>query len=616
MSVHLSTNFCNDGAGAPACNNAQRVAGSASLRANLEAFAALLGDLHGVNLVIPDGLETDGASLKEFCGRLLEPSGSHPWVPVLRTLPARDRLSIAGSLFSFRKLLPTADPSVDDYVRQMSETGVGTTRAYRNFCKKKVKKIFKRGWDRTWREVVLSTTPGTNSCSGVSRGKGGARSNLLGDRTWFLRACMGLERDLNVSTVREVGIARKDGKARRVTTSPAESIVLKPLHDMIYSHISKEKWLLRGEAEPCKFEGFEFRKGEVFVSGDYESASDGLSIEVAETILTCILDSCSYVPKQVKRVALESLRCVLVGDTVTGLQRRGQLMGNFLCFPLLCLQNYLAFCYLAGGHYPVRVNGDDIVFRAPASVADRWCEGVQALGLRLSKGKTMRNRRFFSLNSTYFRSRTSNGVKGVPIVRATLLFKGVESADSISGRVRSIGKFYDTDRTTKLRIFLLRQLQREIRTTQRSVVRGLGIPATAYELSKAGLYSREVFYSNLPRESRPPAKVVARGAIPPGWVKWRPTLGVRTQLEDDPEFRKDLVRHCWNVSTVKITSDAYWRVVRDGTSPYKPRTKEWFVRRARLLQMSVGATRSYLQGKVAKVPVGGKSVWRRAERRT
>jgi len=607
----------NDGTGAPACNTAphqgERVAGSDCRRANLVSFAELLGGLYGVNLVVPDEVGEDVASLKEFCGRLLEPSGSHPWAPVLRTLPARDRLSIAGSLFSFRKLLPSAAPDLDEYVRQMSEVGVAPSSSYLAFCKRKVRKMFKRGWDRAWREVVLSTTPGTSSCDGVSRGKGGVRHELKGHRTWFLRACMGLERELNVSTVRTVGLAVKDGKSRRVTTGPAEAIVLKPLHDMIYSHISRMPWLLRGEAEPSKFDGFERKEGEVFVSGDYESASDGLSIEVADAVLREILNSCSYVPKQIKRVALESLRCVLVGPSGSGLQRRGQLMGNFLCFPLLCLQNYLAFCYLAGGQHPVRVNGDDIVFRAPRSVFERWSLGVQALGLRLSKGKTMVHRTFFSLNSTYFRGRDKNGVKGVPIVRATLIFKGVESADSIGGRVKAVGRFFDQPRAEVLRVFCLRQLHKEIRCTQRSVIRGLGIPCSLRELSKAGLYSREVFYSNLPKESRPVAKVVATGAIPPGWVKWRPRLGVASQLEDDPEFRKDLVRHCWNESTRKVTTDSYWQVVRQGTSPYKPRCAGWYRRSARLLGLSVGDTRRYLEGKVAKVRVSGKSVWRRTE---
>jgi len=259
------------------------------------------------------------------------------------------------------------------------------------------------------------------------------------------------------------------------------------------------------------------------------------------------------------------------------------------------------------------VNGDDIVFRAPRSVFERWSLGVQALGLRLSRGKTMVHRTFFSLNSTYFRGRDKNGVKGVPIVRATLIFKGVESADSIGGRVKAVGRFFDQPRAEVLRVFCLRQLHKEIRCTQRSVIRGLGIPCSLRELSMSGLYSREVFYSNLPKESRPIAKVVATGAIPPGWVKWRPRLGVASQLEDDPEFRKDLVRHCWNESTRKVTTDSYWQVVRQGTSPYKPRCAGWYRRSARLLGLSVGDTRRYLEGKVAKVRVSGKSVWRRTE---
>jgi hypothetical protein len=376
--------------------------------------------------------------------------------------------------------------------------------------------------------------------------------------------------------------------------------------------MSKQDWLLRGEATPVSFAGFERKEGEVFVSGDYESASDNLSIEVAEAILDEIFKGCRYVPSTVKKVAMDSLRCVLVGPNSTGLQARGQLMGNFLCFPLLCLQNYLAFCFLTGGRHPVRINGDDIVFRAPVPVYERWAKGVQDLGLVLSRGKTFVHRRFFSLNSTYFRARSANGVKGVPIVRATLFYNGVESADSISGRFSSVAKYFDEPRGRALRIALLVKLSSVIRCTQRSVRRGLGMNATAHELSRAGLFQREVFYSGLPVERRPPAKIVVRGAIPAGWVKRRPRWS-SAKLKDDPEFSAELVRHCWNSRIRHITTDDYWKACRDGTVSYKPVRADAYRKKAKLLQISVGAARKFLQGGIGTYSPPAKSVWRRME---
>ncbi|QPF16726.1 RNA-dependent RNA polymerase [Magnaporthe oryzae botourmiavirus 2] len=602
---------CSETGGAPACNSAGRVAGLSPHMRNLVSFSGLLSDTFGVSLQVPETLGDSASELKKFCGGLLEPSGRHPWAHILRALPAVDRLSIAGSLFSFRKTLPSSDPDCDDYVRRMSVPGVKTTAGYLRFVTSMIKREFKVGWDRGWRDSVLGTTPTSSSALGSSKKQGGARVRLRGSRQWFLKSCIGLERELNLDTTRTVGIARCDGKARRVTQSPAEAVVLSPLHKLLYNHLSSRDWLLRGEATPDKFSDFVQKDGEVFVSGDYESASDNLSIEVAEAILSAVFSRARFIPQNIRRVAMDSLRCVLVGPSVTALQARGQLMGNFLCFPLLCLQNYIAFRYLAG-NYPVRINGDDIVFRAPNHVRVRWALGVQSLGLTLSAGKTFVHRRFFSLNSTYFRARVSNGVKGVPIVRATLFYKGVESADSIVGRFRFVAQYFNQSRGTLLRIRCLQSMQKEIRCTQRSVRRGLGLDATPRELAASGLYPREVFLSNLPRESAVPGKLSVEGALPPGWVKVRPRLGDGSTLVDDPEFRKELVRHCWDSRVTRVSTDDYWNVVRNGGNFYRGLSASDYRRKAKLLGLTVGATRRYLTGSLGTVPPRRKGVWRRA----
>lgn len=598
--------------GSAACNSAGRVAVPSSQMRNLVSFSGLLSETFRVDLRVPETLGDSTRELKEFCGRLLEPSGSHPWAHILRPLPAVDRLSIAGSLFSFRKTLPSSDPDCDAYVRHMSVPGVKTPDGYLRFVRKLIMREFPVGWDKGWRSTYLGTTPTSSSALGSSKGKGGARYQLRGSRQWFLKSCIGLERELLLDPVRKVGIARCDGKSRRVTQSPAESVVLSPLHTLIYDHLSRKDWLLRGEATPDKFADFCQKNGEVFVSGDYESASDNLSIEAAETVLSAIFAKARYIPQAIRRVAMDSLRCVLVSEGAVGIQARGQLMGNFLCFPLLCLQNYAAFRYLAG-NYPVRINGDDIVFRAPEHVRARWAAGVQALGLTLSVGKTFVHKRFFSLNSTYFRARTKNGVKGVPIVRATLFYKGVESADSIVGRFSSVGSFFPVATSSMLRVRILQAMQKEIRCTQRSVRRGLGLDATPAELARSGLLVREKFYSNLPRESAVPSKLAVSGALPPGWVKVRP-LWTGMTLVEDPEFKKELVQHCWNSVVSRVETQDYWNVVRSGGCPYRSTSGQAYRRKAKLLKLSVNATRRYLEGRLGAVPPRKKGVWQRADR--
>jgi len=54
--------------------------------------------------------------------------------------------------------------------------------------------------------------------------------------------------------------------------------VLVPLHRTIYNRLSKEKWLLRGEARPGEFSEFVRVEGEKMTSGDYEGATDNLNM--------------------------------------------------------------------------------------------------------------------------------------------------------------------------------------------------------------------------------------------------------------------------------------------------------------------------------------------------
>jgi len=593
--------------GAATCNNARRVV--ATFVGKLESFAGLVGSTFGISLPVPSS--GSPADLKKFCGGLLEPSGLHPWASVMRRhcLTAVDRLSIAGSLFSFRKVLPSSTPCSVQYTKKMCTKGVSVSRPYLRFCRRETRKLFRSGWDKKWRRNVLRTTPSASSCLDVSRSTGGARRALSGSREWFLGACFTGSR-LNVSTVRKVQTAQCDGKVRLVSTSPAEAVVFRPLHDMIYNHLSRYDWLLRGRALPSSFSDFHQVEGEVFVSGDFESASDNLSIEVAEAILETLLGACTRVPVGVRRAAMASLRCVLETEGFTGLQARGQLMGNYLCFPLLCLQNYLSFRWLVGRDFPVRINGDDIVFRAPEGAFGIWRDGLSELGLTLSVSKTFVHRRFFSLNSTYFRARTANGVKGVPIIRASSFYKGIESADSLSGAFTDVGEFFDERRRSQLRISFLKAKQKEIRCTQRSVRRGLAMDATAKELGAAGLYQRELFYHALVHETRPPSKAVVSGALPGGWRKWAPGLD-QGPLQDDPAFQTELVRHCWSQCVTKVSTLQYWKAVRSGGPAYTPRRASWYRAKAKLLRLSLKDTRSYLQYRLRESEPRRKRVWRR-----
>jgi hypothetical protein len=172
------------------------------------------------------------------------------------------------------------------------------------------------------------------------------------------------------------------GKHRIVSKSDIDMNLLRPLHTAIYNRLSKFSWLLRGDAKASSFRKFKRVDGEVFVSGDYESATDNLNLYVQKVILNRILSGCKQVPESIKDFARASQTPFLLGEGVCSTLKRGQLMGNLLSFPLLCIVNYLGFRYYTGQKdLPVRINGDDIVFRA-----DRLARPQQAARFALRAG--------------------------------------------------------------------------------------------------------------------------------------------------------------------------------------------------------------------------------------
>jgi len=589
---------------ATSCNSAGRVLVPVAVRRDFVDFTKRIVELFGVKLEVPDFERHDVPSFKKFCGGLLEPTGRHPWAGPLRFLPAKDRLSVAGSLFSFRKLLPSADPDVVSYMESMSRPNPPSTRAFRRFVTKEVRRMFPVGWDREWRQFVRTTPPSSSASIGRSRKNGGARAELVGRREWFLKSCMGLEKP-SIPTVRKVGVAPSGGKNRIVTSSPSEAVLLSPLHKLIYSRLSRFSWLLRGEADPSSFLRFTQKEGEVFVSGDYESATDNLKMDVATHVLYEVLYQARYVPRNIRHEAMSSLSVVLTDGKVSYLQRRGQLMGNYLSFPLLCLQNYLAFRYYAGD-YPVRINGDDIVFRAPRHVYTRWAAGVSSTGLTLSVGKTFVHRRFFSLNSKYFCAKKEKEPSVVPIVRASCLYKPCEDPNQVAGWVNRIGEGFDVARRDSLQIAVLRRQRIVIRCAQRSVTRGLGCCVTASVVTRAGLRNWEGHYLGLPRENAPPCKK-RLGDLPAGWSKVSVPLGG----DDDPGFGPACLQVAWKMPAKPVAVDDYWAVVRQSSSRFPRRDSAAWRRMAKLCGLSIRGCKDWLTP-VLDIRGRGKRVWRRS----
>lgn len=422
---------------------------------------------------------------------LLENPVKHAWFNKTRTLHPKKQIAIAGSLFLARKILPVK-PNPQQGVEHsllMSSPAPPVPEGYTDQCRKILNDLFPVGWDRNYQKEVLNYAPTTNSCLERSQQEGGLRAFLASmGQDWYQDQCLGAGYSGDFPV--KYSIVKTAGKQRGVTVASGYSALLAPLHRTIYNHISREKWLLRGEATRRKLASFTRKQGEVIVSGDYESATDNLSCEMSEFILEFILQRCRQVPMQIRQYALRSLRAEIHYNHGVVRQERGQLMGNFLSFPLLCIQNYLAFrFFVPRPDVPVLINGDDIVFRSTKSEFEVWAAGVGSCGLTLSRGKTLVHNSNFCINSHFFHS-TKTKVSAVPVIRAKPVEGGIPSGGDFAKFIR----YFKNDGRREVGALWLRRHASMIKATGRSIVLGLGIRADHSQICCSGLASREAFY--------------------------------------------------------------------------------------------------------------------------
>lgn len=262
-------------------------------------------------------------------------------------------------------------------------------------------------------------------------------------------------------------------------------------------------------------------------------------------------------------------------------------MGNLLSFPLLCLQNYIAFRWETRGSDPFRsipvlINGDDIVFRASRQVAQRWMRGVSALGLSLSVGKTLVNPSFFSLNSTFFRA-TDFGVKLIPVLRSAALFRPCDTPHAIAPGLRSYFRGAKGSAKLKSEILYLRWRRKEIAACGRSVLRDLRIPCSPEAVAAVGWGRREAFYLSLP--PRPLSTDWLRlgtVSLPEGWrrVPVSRSRGTRRRQHASQKlFYELLLRQAWLGlnPTNRTLSRKVWRE----NTPGSLENWKWFSRHRR-----------------------------------
>lgn len=181
--------------------------------------------------------------------------------------------------------------------------------------------------------------------------------------------------------------------------------------------------------------GSQLEFDEIMVSGDYSAATDNLKGDVSTKIAKWILQKafCND-PVRIQN-AIKSLTGLQILQTNTMLpkfppgscysnftymledflQQNGQLMGNVLSFPILCIANLFAY-WLSLERYigrelnitqlrkhPAMINGDDILFKSNHEHYKIWLKTVEEFGFSPSVGKNFGTQRFLQINSELWR---------------------------------------------------------------------------------------------------------------------------------------------------------------------------------------------------------------------
>jgi hypothetical protein len=315
-------------------------------------------------------------------------------------------------MFQFRKNLPATfdkDKVLSDYRRKLTTSSPPLHPDFESAAARAVA-LLPPDWDRSYSRHCINTVPSLSS-----NFEHLAPSDLpITSAQTFRDIVSGKIRPVPIPTTRRVSVLEDSGKARTVTIASILQLQIAPLHRTLYDALVRTGAVLRGPATPASMSGFRFKAGETFVSGDYQAATDNFNQNNTRRLLQLLASTSTHVPPAIWDVAIDFLTS---GDLATKSDifpfLSGQLMGDLLSFPLLCLTNLTGVVAGFGVKYTkglikdrlLRINGDDIAFRTDPARIPKWTEALPMCGLLLETAKTLIHPVVFTLNSTFFRAR-------------------------------------------------------------------------------------------------------------------------------------------------------------------------------------------------------------------
>lgn len=203
--------------------------------------------------------------------------------------------------------------------------------------------------------------------------------------------------------VRTCAVSKPLG-TRMVTCGSEELHVLKPFQVAMWKALGTYGKFKATHGKPlseCLEELGERSYEQFMLSGDYESATDGMNMDLSNALLNGILSEISHTPTKLWAV-YENGQHEVHYPSWTSIdpivQTTGQLMGSLLSFPLLCLANDL-ITDLAGITKQKLINGDDLLAFANEEQIQKWKSIGTICGMKPSVGKNYTSRQFGTFNS-------------------------------------------------------------------------------------------------------------------------------------------------------------------------------------------------------------------------
>nr|WAK77987.1 MAG: hypothetical protein [Botourmiaviridae sp.] len=328
--------------------------------------------------------------------------------PILTRLGRLERWRLASAVASVKRALPNdvceAHPPPSRLTewaeRQCSEVERTSPLEYRQFARRVAAEVFQPGWDKSYRSFCRSFVPRASArAEKLPCGFSWKASDWWADHSsreeYLASTILGKPFKYDhPSRYKEIPTA---GKVRPMIIPSASIDLLGPLHKSMYEHMSTLPWLLKGAPSVDKLRQVLDERWKTSV--DLANATDGLTLDICDIVLDVCQSSCKYVPAEVWSRARRSLRPLLTADGDFYRVSNGQMMGQYLSFPLLCFQSYLAARWATRGvSAKIRINGDDCLIGSPSpDIVNRYpCH------LQINYDKTAVRERVAEINSTQF----------------------------------------------------------------------------------------------------------------------------------------------------------------------------------------------------------------------